>query len=205
MSYINLELFSSHPYCRNVLLGIVFGALRSDGSVNKEQMNHIRGVTTGMLLTFHRAIDTCPQSNIEQHIEEIIEIGCDRILTSGGRESAALGADVLKRMVNCAAGRINIVAAAGVGAQSVQEIIEKTGVHGVHAGSGVTEVVAVVCDGEDDKLDMSSWSRVSSTKVSALVEAAGIGCFNFTHSKTVSTNAEFSSEASFEFVPEHDS
>lgn len=101
-------------------------------------MKLVRELSKGLLLTFHRAFDVCSEPH---HIvlEQIIALGCDRLLTSGGAQSnVLLNLPALAAVQHQAAGRIEIVAAAGVCAENVEKIIRGTGVRAVHAGSSVT-------------------------------------------------------------------
>jgi hypothetical protein len=93
-----------------------------------------------MILTFHRAFDVCSYRS-EIALEQIISLGCDRLLTSGGNESHAIhNLSAIQALVKLARGRIVIVAASGIGYDNVRQIITSTGVCAVHAGSSVTEV-----------------------------------------------------------------
>jgi len=103
-------------------------------------MRIIRKLSEGMILTFHRAFDVCSYRS-EIALEQIISLGCDRLLTSGGNESHAIyNLSAIQALVKLARGRIVIVAASGIGYDNVRQIITSTGVCAVHAGSSVTEV-----------------------------------------------------------------
>lgn len=118
----------------------MFGALHDNGSIDVERMRIIRKLSEGMMLTFHRAFDVCSYRS-EIALEQIISLGCDRLLTSGGNESHAIhNLSAIEALVKLARGRIVIVAASGIGYNNVRQIITSTGVRAVHAGSSVTEV-----------------------------------------------------------------
>lgn len=107
-------------------------------------MKLVRELSKGLMLTFHRAFDVCSEPH---HIalEQIIALGCDRLLTSGGAQSnVLLNLSALAAIQSQAAGRIEVVAAAGVTAGNVAQIIRGTGVRAVHAGSAVTTKVSTV-------------------------------------------------------------
>jgi hypothetical protein len=72
-------------------------------------------------------------------MQTVIELGCDRLLTSAQCGSAADGLSYMRKIVTRAAGRIRIIAASGVSAENVSRIILNSGVDGVHAGSSVVE------------------------------------------------------------------
>jgi copper homeostasis protein len=72
--------------------GVVIGMLKADGSVDKERCTELVRLARqwGLGVTFHRAFDMCADQF--QALEDIIEIGCERILTSGGKSTAMEGA-----------------------------------------------------------------------------------------------------------------
>ena len=119
--------------------GIVIGALTEDGALDiptcqkwiavakkwqKEQGKAELGIT------FHRAFDVC--NNPMQALEEIISMGCNRLLTSGQKPSAFEGIPMLKELVQASDGRLCILAGAGVSAENYLEIANQTGVTEVH-------------------------------------------------------------------------
>ncbi|MDV6252794.1 copper homeostasis protein CutC [Vibrio sp. EA2] len=114
------------------LEGVVLGVLTQDGDV------HIPYATAlcefaqalGLGITFHRAFDQC--RNAEQALEDVISLGCERLLTSGLAPSAPIGSDVIKSLVEQAHGRIHIMAGAGINAENVRALVEKTQVQEVH-------------------------------------------------------------------------
>jgi len=86
-----------------------------------------------MKVTFHRAFDMC--NDLEKALEELIELGCERVLTSGGAASAIKGAEKLKGLITQAAGRISIMPGAGVKTENIAEIIRITGAKEFHASA----------------------------------------------------------------------
>mgnify|MGYP003945373259 CR=1 FL=1 len=111
--------------------GVVFGILKSDGSVDKERCALLIALAKPMKVTFHRAFDRC--NDMEKALEDIIEIGCERILSSGGKVNALEGANKLKKLIKLAAGRISIMPGAGLRENNVAEIISITGATEFHA------------------------------------------------------------------------
>ena len=119
--------------------GIVIGALKEDGALDiptcqkwiavaKEWQKEQGRAELG--ITFHRAFDVC--SNPMQALEEIIAMGCNRLLTSGQEPSAVKGIPMLKKLVEASAGRLCILAGAGVSAENYMQIVEEAGVTEVH-------------------------------------------------------------------------
>ncbi|MEE0871689.1 MAG: copper homeostasis protein CutC [Bacteroidaceae bacterium] len=119
--------------------GIVIGALTEDGALDiptcqkwiavaKEWQKEQGRAELG--ITFHRAFDVC--RNPMQALEEIIAMGCNRLLTSGQEPSAVKGIPMLKKLVEASAGRLCILAGAGVSTENYMQIVEEAGVTEVH-------------------------------------------------------------------------
>lgn len=111
--------------------GIVVGALTPDGDIDIQAMRSLKEEAAGMEMTFHRAFDMCRDP--EQALETLIMLGFDNVLTSGLRPNALEGAETLRRLVEQADGRINIMAGCGVTPGNVEEIIRISGVPAVHS------------------------------------------------------------------------
>jgi copper homeostasis protein len=117
--------------------GIVIGMLNADGTIDKERCLKLIRMAKheGLTVTFHRAFDTCADQF--KALEEIIEMGCDRILTSGGRSTAMEGASVIKRLIEQAAGRIIIMPGSGISETNVADLVTFTGVNEIHSSARV--------------------------------------------------------------------
>ncbi len=110
--------------------GIVFGCLRADGTIDVEKNRYLMDCSRGMSVTCHRAFDRA--ANPEQALEDIIDLGFDRILTSGQQPKAIQGAELLAKLNRQAAGRIILMAGSGVTEQNIRELHEVTGLHEFH-------------------------------------------------------------------------
>ena len=116
--------------------GIVIGALTADGDIDvvqTEQMIRYARQCCGdrqLGVTFHRAFDAC--NNPFQALEQIIRLGCDRILTSGQQPTAEQGIPQLKELVRKANGRIIILCGAGVTPANAARILHETGATELH-------------------------------------------------------------------------
>ena len=109
--------------------GIVLGILQKDGRVNVSQTKALVALAKPMQVTFHRAIDMTP--NYLQALEDIIETGCHRILTSGQKNTALEGMEAIEILVNQAKGRIEIMAGSGINAYNAKLFL-RTGVNALH-------------------------------------------------------------------------
>lgn len=109
--------------------GVVLGILNADGSIDVTRTKELVELAAPMKVTFHRAFDMC--ANASQALEDVIATGAFRILTSGQQPTAIQGKELLRKMVIQAAGRIEIMAGAGVNRNNAIELLE-TGVDAIH-------------------------------------------------------------------------
>ncbi|CAH0997107.1 Copper homeostasis protein CutC [Emticicia aquatica] len=117
--------------------GVVFGILNPDGSVDKTRTTTLVDLAKPMKVTFHRAFDVA--KNPFEALEDIINCGCERILTSGQKNTAIEGLDLLKALVEKSNNRIEIMAGSGVSAQNAQQFLN-IGIHALHmTGKGIQE------------------------------------------------------------------
>lgn len=114
------------------LHGVVLGVLTHAGDIHMPFATAMCefAQALGLGVTFHRAFDQC--RNAEQALEDVISLGCERILTSGLAPTAPQGSDVIKSLVEQAKGRVSIMAGAGINAENVRALVEQTHVQEVH-------------------------------------------------------------------------
>ena len=110
--------------------GVVFGCLTADGNVDIAAMKMLMNAVGDMNVTFHRAFDMC--KNPKEALEQIIELGCTRILTSGQEENALAGIPLLKELIEQADGRIIFMPGCGVNPNNILQIAEETGASEFH-------------------------------------------------------------------------
>ncbi len=103
--------------------GFVFGILNEDGSINKKQNRELVQAAHPCSCAFHRAFDVV--TNPFTALEEIIDCGFGTILTSGQKQTAMEGIDVLVELVNKANNRIVIMPGGGVRSSNIAELKEK--------------------------------------------------------------------------------
>lgn len=129
-------------YCGNVgVNGVVIGALTDDGRVDIPLCKDIVDLARsyGLSITFHRAIDCT--ADIMEALDDVLSLGVDRILTSGGAESAPEGKEIIKKMVKRAGNKAIILAGAGITPENATELIEYTGVKEIHGSrTGLTKL-----------------------------------------------------------------
>lgn len=110
--------------------GLVFGLLHADGTVDRARCAALLALCAGRQTVFHRAFDLVPDPAA---LDELIALGCTRVLTSGGAASAPAGAEAIARLVQQAAGRIEILPGGGVTPANAAALLAATGCTQVHA------------------------------------------------------------------------
>lgn len=110
--------------------GVVFGCLTADGEIDLPVMRELMKASEGLSVTFHRAFDVCRDA--KKALEQIIDLGCNRILTSGQQPTAELGIPLLKDLQQQANGRIILLAGCGVNEKNISRIAQETGIQEFH-------------------------------------------------------------------------
>lgn len=113
--------------------GIVIGALTPDGHVDMQAMQALTQAAGKLSITFHRAFDVC--NNPYEALEDIIRLGCHRLLTSGQAASAPEGSHLLGELVKQAGERLIIMPGGGIQASNIQSVAQLTGASEFHASA----------------------------------------------------------------------
>lgn len=111
--------------------GIVTGILKRDGRMDMERLARLIELAYPMEVTIHRAFDRCLDPF--EALEQIIEAGCQRILTSGQKPVASDGIELIKSLIREADNRIVIMPGSGVRKENINMIFEKTGATEFHS------------------------------------------------------------------------
>ncbi len=114
--------------------GVVLGILTKDRLVDIERTRELVAIARPLPATFHRAFDDC--ANLYEALEDVMQTGSSRILTSGGAKSALEGAAPLANLVAAAGNRITIVPGAGISASNIARVVKETGAREFHSGLG---------------------------------------------------------------------
>ncbi len=110
--------------------GIVTGILNADGTIDKKRCRELIDRARPLKVTCHRAFDMTRDPF--QALEDCIEVGFDRILTSGQQPQAIKGMDLIGEIVRQAKGRIAIMAGSGIDETNVAEIVSRSKVNEIH-------------------------------------------------------------------------
>ena len=121
--------------------GVVIGMLRKDGSVDTERCAELIQHAGRMQVTFHRAFDRARDPLTA--LEDIIDLGCARILTSGQRPNVDLGRDMLRTLVHLAGTRITIMPGSGVRSTNIGDLARFTGAEAFHSSARTTHPSAM--------------------------------------------------------------
>ncbi len=119
--------------------GVVIGALDADGEVDAASCRELITAAGKLGVTFHRAFDVCREP--ARALERIVELGCERVLTSGAAGDALAGAANIAAFVQQAGARIAVMAGAGVTPRNIGEL-KKTGAREFHASAKALQVGA---------------------------------------------------------------
>lgn len=113
--------------------GVVFGCLTKEGDVDIHLMRRLVEAAKPLSITFHRAFDVCREPFVA--LEQLIDLGCDRILTSGQQPNAVQGIPMIKKLVERADGRIIIMPGCGVRENNIAQIEAETGAMEFHTSA----------------------------------------------------------------------
>lgn len=111
---------------------VVIGILSSDGSIDMQRNSELVAIAKqyGMNVTFHRAFDRC--KDLHKSLEDIVELGCDRILTSGGERTAMEGKEVIRELIKKSGDRIIIMPGGGINEDNISELVSATNLKEFH-------------------------------------------------------------------------
>lgn len=149
--------------------GVVIGALDADGEVDAAVCREQIAVAGPLGVTFHRAFDAARDHG--RALEAAIALGCERILTSGGAADAWSGAARIAELNAQAAGRIALMAGAGVTPGNIAELARRTGVRELHASAKAPRRSAMRYRNEALAGLSPDWSQSDAERVRELAKA----------------------------------
>ncbi len=114
--------------------GVVIGVLNADGTVDTERTGELVNLARPMEITFHRAFDMT--ADPFRALEDIIGLGVDRILTSGQKNTAWEGKELIKKLVEKAGSNLSIMPGAGINEINIGELVTFTGAKEFHSSAG---------------------------------------------------------------------
>ncbi len=115
--------------------GVVLGILKKDGSIDKKRCTELIVLAYPLGVTFHRAFDRTNEPF--KALEDIIDIGCERILTSGLQPKAVDGAQTIRELVIHANENLTIMPGSGVNSNNIISLAKDTGAVEFHSSASV--------------------------------------------------------------------
>lgn len=149
--------------------GVVIGCLTPKGEIDCKLTERLVKCANGLSVTFHRAFDMCVDPM--KALEELINLGCNRILTSGQMPTAEAGIPLLRKLVEKSAGRIIILPGCGINENNIWKIAKETGAEEFHLSareaipSGMTYRNPKVSMGGTVQVDEYAEPRTSAKRV----------------------------------------
>lgn len=111
--------------------GIAIGILTANGEIDLPRCQEVVKLAAGRQLVFHRAFDVVPEPLTA--LDQLIDLGITRVLTSGQEASAYNGAANIAKYLRHAAGRIEVLPAGGINRFTLADVVQRTGCDQVHA------------------------------------------------------------------------
>lgn len=154
--------------------GIAVGFLTTEGTIDLQRCRKLRSLFPSATLVFHKAFDVTP--DLKTSLQQLIDCGFDRILTSGGCATAEQGISMLVTLKNLANEQIEILPGGGVRAANVLRLLKETGCNQFH--SAVRELCNDPSTHHNDIFQFGlpnhpsgSFGRASETQLEALLTA----------------------------------
>lgn len=110
--------------------GVVFGILKPDGNIDIERTSQLYELAKPMSITFHRAFDVTV--DLFRSLDVLIDVGIDKVLTSGGSNTAIEGIAVISQLIDKSQNRIIIMPGSGINPENIIQISQMTGANEFH-------------------------------------------------------------------------
>jgi len=115
---------------------IVLGLLKPDGTIDRERTQVLLELARPLPVTFHRAFDMTRDPR--EALETLIDLGVNRVLTSGQERSALEGLDLIAELVRLAGDRIIVMPGGGITEQNLPKILRQSGAREFHISASST-------------------------------------------------------------------
>ncbi|MDA0986044.1 MAG: copper homeostasis protein CutC [Bacteroidetes bacterium] len=121
-------------FCKKINIeGVVFGILKNKNKVDVERNSELVNIAKPLSTTFHKAFDDCP--NKFDSLNNVIECGFDRVLTSGNTKSGEDGLIILKKLFNYSKSKIILIPGGGVRSSNIEHIINFCDPQEIHSSA----------------------------------------------------------------------
>jgi copper homeostasis protein len=125
------------PNPNGLAVGVVAGALTADGDLDLPVLKGLIEAAGPLPVTVHKAFDELPDQLTA--LKQVIDLGADAVLTSGGAASALAGAAQIAALRERADGRLRVIAAGGIRSHNVEQVLAATGATEIHLRAPVTQ------------------------------------------------------------------
>ncbi|MGY8563174.1 copper homeostasis protein CutC [Paracidovorax citrulli] len=146
--------------------GVVIGALDAAGDIDVPLCRDLVAAAGPLGVTFHRAFDAA--RDLPAALEQVIALGCQRVLSSGGQASAQAGSDMLARLVTQAGDRLAVMAGAGISPENITDIATTTGCRELHASAKTVRLSGMRYRNGDLRGLDNDWTQTDANTVAAL-------------------------------------
>ncbi|WP_312328487.1 copper homeostasis protein CutC [Stenotrophomonas sp.] len=146
--------------------GVVIGALDADGAVDMPLCRELVAAAGPLGITFHRAFDAA--RDLPEALEQVVALGCQRVLSSGGQASAGQGSEMLARLVAQAGNRLSVMAGAGITPDNIAAIASATGCRELHASAKADRVSGMRFRNADLRGLDNDWVQTDAATVATL-------------------------------------
>ncbi len=130
--------------------GIATGVQLPGGRIGTKQLKRLVALAHPMAVTCHKVFDATPDAFLA--LEDVIDAGCTRILTSGLKKTAIEGAPLLSQLITRAAGRIIIMPGGGVRSANIAALARETGAAEYHSSALIAKTTNYIADEEEARL-----------------------------------------------------
>ena len=110
--------------------GVVFGILKEDGRIDERRTKRIRRIIGKRQAVFHRAFDVTPDPF--RALDQLIDLEVTRVLTSGQKDTAPEGAELIAKLIERAGKRIEILPGGGIRPYNMADVVQRTGCRQIH-------------------------------------------------------------------------
>ncbi len=154
--------------------GVVIGCLRADGTIDSSKMEELIALAEGMHITMHRAFDMT--ENPYEALREAKRLGVNTILTSGQRNTALEGKELIKDLIEEAGDDLEILVGSGVNAEVIKEFLYESKAYAFHMSGKETLTSGMLYKNEKVSmgLPMMSEYEVWQTSSEKIIEAKNV-------------------------------
>ena len=147
--------------------GVVLGVLNDEAAIDRELTAVLVALARPLRVTFHKAFDQT--RGLLEALDILIDLGVERVLTSGGRLTAFEGIEALANLVDRAGDKIAVLAGGRLSTSNLEAVIRQTGINEVHLGSATSRTLQSPMHKPPGDSSETSWNGTDSHRVAEVV------------------------------------